>query len=66
MKTKLKNYTVICKLDSFGFYHCRAASKKQAEEMATAADRGGEIFFGEQEFSVVEVQEQGKHDKTGS
>ena len=54
---KLKKYKVICKLDSYAVFNCKAESKTEADQLANDADRKGELFFGDQEMSIVEITE---------
>ena len=52
---KLKKYRVTCSLSAYGFYDCEATSKKEAKDLAWAADRKGDIHFSDYEMEIVET-----------
>jgi hypothetical protein len=54
---KLKKYKVVCRLDSYAMFECEAPDKKTAKAKAERADRKGELFFGDEAMSVIEVTE---------
>ena len=51
---KLKKYRVTCMVSNYGTFECLAASKFDATVQAYAADRKGDIFYGDAEMEVVE------------
>ena len=58
MKSKLKKYRVVCRLESFGYAYVTAKNKKEATQMAYDVDHMGEVDFGDSEMTVIEVREE--------
>jgi hypothetical protein len=52
---KLKKYSVIVMLSSYGRVEVEAADKKDAEAQAREMDRTGQIEYGDQEIEKVIV-----------
>ena len=55
MSKKIKTYTVICRVSSYGQIDIQATSPAEAMEKATAADKRGEIFYGDEAMETVDV-----------
>lgn len=50
----LKKYRVTCMVSNYGTFECEAASKEDATAQAYAADRRGDIFYGDSAMEVIE------------